>query len=214
MFKHFVFDLDGTLIDSVPSILEYLTLSLKENNIDPVMLLDSNLIGLSLEPTLRKVIGIDDSVVVMNLINCFKEAYDCKGFMKLIPYDGVDEMLQKISHSDSSIYLAINKRNILTLKILDYFSWCSFFDSVYTLDAGSIKFKSKADMLALIIGVNDLDPLSNLYVGDINADYFAAESCNMKFIFVEWGYEEKDSFRFPIVASNIQNFTQIILNQS
>lgn len=186
-----------------PSILECLAFTLKENNIDPVILLDSNFIGLSLEPTLRKVTGINDSEVIMNLINCFKETYD-----------SVDEMLQKISHSNSSIYLVTNKRNIPTLKILDYFSWCSFFYSIYGPDAGSIKFKSKADILASIIGGDGLDPLSNLYIGNINADFFATHSCNMKSIFSELGYEEKGSFRHAIVASNIQDSSQIILNQS
>jgi len=211
MYSHVIFDLDGTLIDSAPSILKCLKLALSQNKIDPIIPLTYKIIGPPLDVTLKKVTGISDSLIVNNLIDCFKEAYDRNGYKASVPYHGIAEMLERLSVSGIQIHLATNKRIAPTKKILEYFSWDLFFNSVYALDVGDVKFKSKAEMLASIVKEKNLGSFNALYVGDINADYEAAQKSEMQFIFAEWGYEKKGDFQYLFSASDAEDLTQKIL---
>ena len=212
MYSHVIFDLDGTLIDSAPSILKCLTLALRQNKIDPVTPLTNQIIGPPLDVTLKRVTGITDNSIINNLINCFKNAYDSDGYKDSVPYHGVEDMLRKIAGSGIDVYLATNKRILPTRKILEHFSWAPFFNSVYALDVGDIKFNSKSEMLASMVKGQNLDPLCSIYVGDINADYEAAQKSNMQFIFAEWGYEKSGIFEYPLTASSVSDLTEKILN--
>ena len=77
---------------------------------------------------------------------------------------------------------------------------------------GDVKFKSKSEMLMAIRKNEELDSFGMLYVGDINADYEAANKSNMKFIFAEWGYEERDMFQYPLSASCTKDLTRKIFH--
>ena len=212
-YKHIIFDLDGTLIDSAPSILHCFRIALKQNQLKPIIPLTYEIIGPPLSDTLKKLTGIDSPLIINSLIDCFRDAYDTTGYKASIPYSDIVDMLNAVSSSGVSVHLATNKRIIPTMKILEYFSWCSFFNSVYALDIVEIEYKSKADMLASILKEKNLDPSSTVYVGDINADYLAAQKCDMQFIFAEWGYEKRGAFQYPASAYNVQDLTQKLLNK-
>lgn len=183
-----------------------------QNKIDPVTPLNYKIIGPPLDITLKKVTGITDNSIINNLINCFKDVYDSEGYRDSVPYHGIEDMLKKISGSGIDVYLATNKRILPTRKILKHFSWDPFFNSVYALDVGGVKFDSKAEMLASIVRDKNIDPLSSIYVGDINADFEAAQKSNMQFIFAEWGYEKSGVFEYPLTASTATDLTRKLLN--
>ena len=207
MYKNIVFDLDGTLIDSAPSILKCLDLSLNQHDISPIIPLTYKVIGPPLEVTLKKLTGITDPSIIKSLINCFRDVYDAEGYKVSVPYEGVDQMLLQLGSSGASIHLATNKRITPTIKILEHFSWHSLFETVYAIYVGDVSFKSKTHMLAALLRDKALDPANTIYVGDINADYQAADKNGMQFIFAEWGYEKKGEYQYPLSATDIQDLT-------
>ena len=213
MLSNVIFDLDGTLIDSAPSILKSFESLLLNYQIKPIIPLTYKIIGPPLDVTLKKITGIDDHLVINRLIESFKEIYDESGYKASIPYDGIEKMFSDIINAGIQIHLATNKRISPTKKILEYLSWSHFFDSIYALDAGQNKFKSKSDMLAAILKEKNIIPTSTIYVGDINADFEAANENKISFIFAEWGYEKKGAFNYPISASHVQELTQKILTE-
>jgi phosphoglycolate phosphatase len=213
MLKHVILDLDGTLIDSAPSILKCLESTLNFYQLKPLFPLNNLVIGPPLELTFQKLTGIKNLLVIDELIDFFKNLYDVDGYKDSIPYDGISQLLRELSSLNFFVYLATNKRIVPTKKILEHLLWSNYFDAVYAFDTGTIKFKSKAEMLSSILKDNNVDTVSAVYVGDINSDYEAAQKNKIKFIFANWGYEEKLLCKYPIVASNPGNLTQILLNQ-
>ena len=211
MVKHIIFDLDGTLIDSAPSILKCLETVLLNKNIKPISPLTYKIIGPPLDITLRKITGIDDVAFINSLIDSFKEIYDLDGYKESIPYDGIEQALNDIKNSGAQIHLATNKRIIPTKRILEYFSWDIFFNSVYALDAGLNKFKNKSEMLGAILCEKNIDPLLAIYIGDINADFEAANINKIPFIFAEWGYEKKGVFNYPLAVSHARDLAKKLL---
>ena len=208
---HVIFDLDGTLIDSAPSILTSLEYSLSQNSIKAICPLTADIIGPPLEVTLKKVTGIEDKESIAKLVSCFKEIYDNEGFKSSLPYSGADLMLSKLSNAGINIHLATNKRIIPTNKILNYFSWNKYFSLVYANDMAGINCKSKYEMIALMLADARFTNKKVLYVGDLYADYQASDRNNIGFVFAKWGYE-KQFFDCQLTASHMEDLERILLN--
>jgi phosphoglycolate phosphatase-like HAD superfamily hydrolase len=51
-----------------------------------------------------------------------------------------------------------------------------------------------------------------IYVGDIFADYLAAQQNKINFIYAKWGYGENEAFDYPVAATNVDELIAKILN--
>jgi len=212
MLKNVIFDLDGTLIDSAPSIIECLKVILRNYNIAPVVPLNSKIIGPPLKETLKKITGIESELLLSEIIESFKSEYDSSGYRRSIPFNGVSEMLPSFGNAGINMHIATNKRIFPTNKILNYFSWTPFFKTINALDSTEIKFSSKAEMLGAIVANENLNLEGTIYVGDIFADYLAAQQNKINFIYAKWGYGENEAFDYPVAATNVDELIAKILN--
>jgi len=79
--KHILFDLDGTLIDSAPTILSCFARVLEKRGMHPKCELTHSLIGPPLIETLRRISGIDDPEILQGLADNFKRYYDEVGHL-------------------------------------------------------------------------------------------------------------------------------------
>ena len=188
-----IFDLDGTLIDSSPSILNCFGQVLNSAGLAPLVPLVSSLIGPPLRQTLINLTGITDSAVLDRLVDDFKECYDADGYKATLVYGGVDEMLAQLADSDITLAIATNKRRIPTLKIVEHLGWERYFLIVGTLDMPVPPHIDKAAMIRQVL--NDIGAIAelSLYVGDKLEDGEAAQANHIRFIAAGWGYGEWDS---------------------
>jgi phosphoglycolate phosphatase len=187
-FKTVIFDLDGTLIDSAPSILAGLNMVMKKSKLLPAIPLDSCLVGPPLKEILLKLVGDQANVDIDILVSNFKEYYDSEGFKASIPYPGVDELLNQLT-CNASLYLATNKRLEPTLKIIDYFGWASLFDNVYAIDKfKDTPFSNKASMIHVLIQAESIKKEHAIYIGDRIEDFEASKINGIDTILVTWGY--------------------------
>jgi len=85
MKHHILFDLDGTLIDSAPSILETFAAILEAKGIEPVFPLDNRIIGPPLRGVLQQLLGDDDSFLIPELSEDFINRYDTNGYKRSVP---------------------------------------------------------------------------------------------------------------------------------
>lgn len=183
-----VFDLDGTLVDSAPSILDALSQTLKNQGIEPKVTLVPSLIGPPLQEILRKVTGFQaHDKRLSDLIDQFKLTYDGSYCWQAGPYPGIDLMLSQIS-VDHRLTIATNKRKGPTEKILEHLSWSKYFDEVVCIDKGVTPFKCKADILESLIQKMRIKRDLLFYIGDRGEDLEAARACGVAFGLAGWGY--------------------------
>ncbi len=202
--KSIIFDFDGTLIDSAPSILTGFEHVLKANGIEPLTPLVSSIIGPPLIQTLKKLSGINDEKKILKMAEQFKEYYDVEGCLLSKPYDDVDHGLKKLVEDNFELHIATNKRYIPTINIIKHLNWDNLFVSVYTLDKAGAAFKTKSDVIKKQIEDFTLSVDQVTYVGDRLEDMEAAQSNKLNFLGVSWGYGD-----FPSHVRLIKSFNQL-----
>lgn len=187
-YSHIIFDLDGTLIDSSPSVLECIARTLSQAGLQPAVPLDASLVGPPLQKILEHVSGVSDIDRLAELAVGFKAVYDSDGYRTTLIYPGVEKLLQGIAELDIGMSIATNKRLVPTQNIFDMLGW-DCFGVIGTPDSGK-GFSSKAALLKAMLDDMHLEPRTVLYVGDTWADSEAAEANGLQFCAVTWGYDE------------------------
>ncbi len=181
-----IFDLDGTLVDSHPGILESLNSALGDSGYSK-----GPLAHVPVGPPLRKLIesttNCCESAVIDSIVSKFKDHYDCSGFISTLIFDGVYDFLSSLYDCHFNLFIATNKRLLPTLKILDHLSISKFFKDVYAVDSFGFNYSSKALMLKDLIRNYSLEsPI--VYFGDRYDDYLAASENLITFCYPLWGY--------------------------
>jgi len=183
-----IFDLDGTLVDSAPSILETLRVVIEEAGHEAKIPLKTSLIGPPLMSTLEVITGIADVHRLEPLAMAFKTRYDTEGLRVTQPFPGVPEFLSELSGLDVDLHIATNKRKKPTLAILEMFGWRGLFKSVYAQDSVSPGYSDKSSMLGFQLKEVAIAPALAMYIGDTPADGMAADRNGLCFTAVDWGY--------------------------
>ena len=190
-YKHWFFDLDGTLARTGEDIVVAWKAALTAlgrdlSNFDKVF---------KIGPTLEKVIYdmYDDATpqLVEDVMARFKSLYDEGGFPNTVPYPGVPELLAAIKASGGNAYIVTNKRHNATQGIARKFGWNRMLDGVWSYDTFGTKYK-KPELLAKLIQDLGVDPKNAVMVGDTKGDVDSGQANGMATIGVTWGYGTPD----------------------
>lgn len=207
-----IFDFDGTLIDSAPSILSSFHVVLNRLGIDAKVELTSSLIGPPLMQTLSLISGSEDKAVLDELATSFKEFYDAEGFKDSLVYPGIDEALKQLVLNGAELFIVTNKRILPTLKILDCLGWSKLFKGVYSQDAFKPPLSSKAEVIGKVLTHHGIKPSEAIYVGDRTEDGEAAQVNGMGFCWVTWGYGEQvqlSDFKHSLSIAEVQELLHL-----
>jgi phosphoglycolate phosphatase len=180
-YKHIIFDLDGTLIDSKESILNSLKTAFEMNNFYNI-----DYSKFKLGPPLKEALGLmtNDLSEIDAIIEAFKANYDKDGYKKTIFPDKMRNLLDTLFLEKKILYIVTNKRKLVTNKILEYFNIVHYFNEVYSIDTFS-SHKNKTDLIKKMIIEKVLDEKDTVYVGDTDLDKKASLKNNIDFIFIE-----------------------------
>lgn len=186
--RNVLFDLDGTLIDSAPSILESFAAVLESLGVEPAVPLCSSLIGPPLLQTMRHISGIQDDARLNVMVSAFKSHYDEVGYRGTIAYPGVADTLTQLHQRGDRLFIVTNKRIEPARKILEYLGWTGWFAGVYAQDAFVPALTSKAAVIEKVMRSHQIDAANAVYVGDRQEDGEAARANQLRFIWTRWGY--------------------------
>lgn len=192
-FKAVLFDLDGTLVNSLIDIADSINKVLHGNQL-PTHSYEviNNFIGSGLRVLVTKALpethrneeNIEKHFQTMMLNyrdNCTN---------KTIVYDGITELLEQLKSRNIKMAILSNKADELTKKIgLTLFP--DYFEIVMGLKSEATK---KPNPAAAIEISNDLgfSVEEILYVGDSDIDMQTARNANMYAVGVTWGYRPKE----------------------
>lgn len=181
-----IFDLDGTIIDSAPSILLSLKIAVK------------NILNIDLDLK-KEIIGPNLKIIINNILpekisekykiqieKEFKYLYDEYYCLNTIIYTNISDVMEKLLIQNYKLFIATNKRHKPTLKILNYLNLRKFFLDFYCCDSIGERIFNKSQML---IEIKNKYKIQNcIYIGDRKEDYLSAEEANIDFLLASWGY--------------------------
>jgi len=181
-----LFDLDGTLVDSAPGIVESLKSAFARCGIVTRVEIDRSIVGPPLRQTLARVSGCNDPAMLDVLAEQFKAVYDTAGYRATAIFAGVDDMLRAIHSAGVQCHVVTNKRLVPTRLILEHLGWVQLVRKVHTLDSSSAA--NKTELVARVLGDFHLSTGQTVLIGDSREDLRAASANGLGFIAAGWGY--------------------------
>lgn len=205
-YKNFLFDLDGTLIDSAPGIESsfYIAYLKVYNTACPKNI--TTFIGPPIDQILTMVNGETNLEIINRFVDAFKQHYDTEGYKKSQLYDDVELVLEVLLKNKLNVFIATNKRVKPTKLILEYLSIDKYFKGIYCPDILELQFKNKTDLISYILKTNSLLFNETIMIGDTIHDGIAADENKLDFAFVEYGYGKYQNSKYKL-----KNIKQLII---
>ena len=206
-FKCVAFDLDGTLIDSGPDLLDSLNFVLQNNHLNTInSSIIGNLVGGGAEAMIRRGYAYLnkklDEKIIPELINQFLEYYESNCTKKTKLYPNILEILKRLKEKEIKICICTNKRQYLAEKIIKELQIDNFFD-VIVGSQKSIQLKPSTEMLEIFLKKLLLKPKDVIFIGDSTKDIIPANILGMTSVFVKYGYGKiKESNKADFQISN------------
>jgi len=190
-YKSYIFDLDGTLLDSLTDIAASCNYALRMNNmpersIDEVRMFVGNGVRKLME---RAIPGGDNNELFEKTYSDFRQHYLIHNVDHTSPYSGILNMLGELKKNGCNIAVVSNKFYVATQELVRH-----FFGEYVTVAIGereNIKKKPSPDTVFEALRQLDVDKNSAVYIGDSDVDVMTAQNCGMPCISVLWGFRSK-----------------------
>lgn len=183
-----IFDLDGTLVDSLPGIEYSIRIALRQILPNREFADLRQRIGPPIRTMFRQKFTDIDDETLDKLERTFRHSYDDAGWQKTLAYDGVTSTLARLAELGLKSFVVTNKPCISTRRILEHLQLTRFFTDIVTPDSKSPPFKSKSEAAACLLTDYSLDARQTWLIGDTEDDALAAQASGMPFLAVTFGY--------------------------
>lgn len=183
-----IFDLDGTIVDSIPGIENAIRAAVLEVTGIAEIPAFRNLIGPPLRVILQTIFPTLDSSLITKIESQFRKIYNSTEWKNSIPYPGVVELLNTLHEYPHTLFIATFKPEIPTRRILAHTKTLPLFKDCYSPDSRSPEYSSKTELLQALLENHSLEKRKTIYIGDQSGDEKAARDCDIIFVGVRYGY--------------------------
>ncbi len=185
-----IFDLDGTLTDSMPGIVGCLRKVLDARNLGDQGPLE-RFVGPPVEEWTAEILPASSEAARVELARDYRACYDREGWQNNSVFPGIREMLTELRRAGFPLFVCTSKQRHFAVRILDLFELSGLFTAIYG-DKAEFATHSKADLLASLIGEHSLSPESTCrqtwMIGDRIHDIQAARANRIPCLAAAWGY--------------------------
>ncbi len=191
-----VFDLDGTLLNTIEDITDSVNDVLVSEGLVPITVDEA-----------RKMVGNGSSWLVKSavedrlhtempesetsrLTSMFSQSYASRLLQKTRPYEGITELLRLLNDKGFKIGVVSNKGDANVNQLCNH-----FFGTHVDMALGisdDVKRKPNPDGTLSVLSHLGSVPSSTVFVGDSETDVKTAENAKIEFIGVSWGFRSKD----------------------
>lgn len=192
LYKLVIFDLDGTILDTLDDLTDSVNASLKRfgfsiRSREEVRSFVGNGIRKLME---RAVPEGTESVEIDKVHEFFKKYYKEHCADKTIPYLGILDLLKKLRQAGCKTAVVSNKADFAVQELCK-----RYFDGLFDVVVGDregILRKPAPDSVFEVLRLLEMKKKDAVYIGDSEVDIETAHNAGMDEIIVEWGFRKRE----------------------
>lgn len=210
-YKGVIFDLDGTLLDTLGDISGAVSYALSRFSFPPI---DREGVRARIGDGAYKLMercypeGTSEEVINDSL-KYFRDYYREHPIVTTCPYEGIEAALATLKQAGVKMAVASNKDDVLVKYVIE-----TFFKDTFVAACGvseTRRRKPSPDIPDAALEALGLSKEEVLFVGDSLTDKQTALSCGFDFLFVPWGYGYPEKILPATTAKKAEDIVKIIL---
>ncbi len=207
-YQAVLFDLDGTLLNTLGDIGGTLNVVLEANGYRPHTMAEyRNMVGNGARRLTKDALPdgtSEDEVERIYLL--YRDYYRDHPCSVTVPYPGAVELLETLRRNGVAAAIVSNKPEVTAQKLVD-----RFFPGVMAVgDDGVHPRKPAPDNVYRALDRLGVAPAEALYVGDSEVDAATAKNAGMDAAIVGWGYRDRDFLLTHGAAEVLDSFSQLL----
>ncbi len=217
-YKYLMFDLDGTITESGPGIMNAAAIALKHFGIeekDPERL--SLFVGPPLDVSFMGRYGMSEEDS-LEAIRVFREYYNVTGIFENSVYSGIVPMLKDLRERGYITAIASSKPQVMVKIVLDHFGITDLFDTFVGCELDGRRSKKSEVIEEVLRQFQAMDPDYSkdkvIMVGDRCYDIIGAHEQSLPCIGVSYGYgsrQELEEAGAEHIAATVEDLHKLLI---
>ena len=191
MIKTVLFDLDGTLLNTLTDLSNSVNYALSSHHLPQRTELEvRSFLGNGIHNLIEKSVPENTpSELLEDVFQSFKSYYLQHGLDSTAPYPGIMSLLKALQQKSVKMAIISNKVDTAVQQLNKKFF--SDYISIAIGEKPQIRRKPAPDSVLLAIKALDANPATTLYVGGSEVDYETAHSAGIRCALVTWGFRDR-----------------------
>ncbi len=194
MAQTYIFDLDGTLLDTLADLAASVNYALRthhmpEHSLDDVRRFVGNGVRLLM---IRAIPDGEQNPQFEAAFQTFREHYMAHSLDTTHPYDGIPELLAELKARGKRLAVVSNKFYAATQELCRHFFPDTIEVAIGEHEAEGIKKKPAPDTVIEALRQLGVTKENAVYVGDSDVDIATARNSGLPCISVLWGFRDRD----------------------
>jgi phosphoglycolate phosphatase len=189
-YEAIVFDLDGTVLDTIEDLCDAVNYAMDKYNLSNITIAQTkSYLGWGIRHLVFKAIGYERSDFE-EILSCFKNKYDEICDNKTRPFDGIYELLSYCKENNIKCAIASNKIQSAVDILCE--KWFGKYMSIFVGEGDGRLRKPEPDIVNHACKLLEVNPKNILYVGDSEVDITTVSNIGCSGAFVSYGFRTKE----------------------
>ena len=219
MYNTVIFDLDGTLLNTIDDLADAVNYvqkkyGLEQHSVDLVRQHVGNGIR---KLIIRSVPQGEENPKFQEMFDCFREYYQEHCQIKTTAYPGIMELLKELHNRKVKMAIVSNKAHPAVVELNEIYFKEFISVAIGENEAGGIQKKPAPDSVNHALKLLGSKKSEAIYVGDSEVDYATAENSGLKCVLCSWGFRERsllESFQPMAIIDAPEELLEIIVSHS
>ncbi len=189
-YKLVIFDLDGTLLDTVEGSKKAIQYTIEQMGFSPLNEEQlKSFTGPPIQESFKRYYDVDQAQII-KMVEIFRNRYKDFDLFKAVPYDNIYDLMSYMVTHDMQVAIATYKRQDYASKLLEYFGFSKYTNAVFGADVENKL--TKVDIIRNCLDEFKYSIADVIMIGDTYHDAQGAAELGIDCIGVTYGYGFKN----------------------